>query len=283
MPIRPMSFRELLDLPFALIQANLVALAGMSAALLVVVELAVAGVIAGVAALTDGDDAALWWAAVLATMAGIWVLRFALRGYTVALGTARIFGGEPGWRAALARVRANLPGLLAFTLMFTLIGLPFLIVNGLPLLTLWVDSLAFVGLLVFTAPLGLLLVGWLAWLRAARALTVPVIVHERAGYRAATARSKLLVDTARWPNAWLWICHRLLLTVLVLPLLSLPLWAADITGTRRWAVIVLVTSAILLMTAFAEILDATTGLLCYVDRRCRREGMDIRLPDGARW
>ncbi|WP_225730423.1 MULTISPECIES: hypothetical protein [unclassified Nocardia] len=255
-----MSFRELLDTPFALIQANIVALAAVGAATLVLVELAVLGVVAGVSGLTDGSDVSTAWSAVLATAAGVWVLRFVLRGFTVALGTATVAGERIGWRQGFVRFGAEFVPLLVFSLLYTLVGVAVIAVSALLLITL---------------PFGML---WLGYLRAGRFVAVPVLFAERAGHAAAVARSKLLVGGTEWPTTGLWIAQRLLLVLLAVPLLGIPNYLADFSGTHRWAVIALLTSAVLLIAAFGEVVEASTRVVCYIDKRCRREGLDIRVP-----
>ncbi len=260
MPIRPLSFRELLDLPFALIQANIRALAGLSLAGLFAAEAIVIVVIAGVSRLTDGSDAGTAWAAILSTAACAWLLRFALRGTTIALGLATVDGAPIGWRTALGRFAVISGPLLVFQLLFTSVG---------------VGVIAVSSPLIVTLPLAVL---WLGWLRARRWLTVPVLFVERTSHRDGVARAKLLAEGAEWPTTGLWVAQRALFGLLAIPLLAIPLFLTDFSGTHRWPVIVLTTTAVLLVTAFGEVVEASSRVVCYVDRRCRREGLDIRIP-----
>ncbi|WP_280213483.1 hypothetical protein [Nocardia cyriacigeorgica] len=270
-PIRPMTFRELLDTPFALIQSAIRPLAGFGATLLIAAELVIAGVTAGVARLSDDDDAAVAWAVVVSTLVCLWLVRIALRGLTTAIGTGVIVGAPIDWRTALRRSGARLGPQLVFGSLFTLVGVA----------VLGLGTVLIIGL-----PFALL---WLGWLRANRFVAVPVIFAEGANHRTAVARSKLLIAGAQWPTVWLWLCLRALLLLTALPLLGIPWFLSDFSGTHRWAVIVLTTSAVLLIVAFGEIVESATRVVVYVDRRCRREGMDIRLPapapvaQGVRW
>ncbi|WP_406268535.1 hypothetical protein OH799_24600 [Nocardia sp. NBC_00881] len=259
-PIRPLTFRELLDVPFALIQANIRALAGLSVAGLLAAEAVVVAVTAGGSALTDGSDAGTAWAAILSTAACAWLLRFVLRGATVAIGLATVTGTPIGWRTALGRFCGTFGSLLKFQLLFTLMG---------------VGVMAVCGMLIVTLPLALV---WLGWLRARRWAAVPVLFVERTSHRDAVARSKLLVEGADWPTAGLWTTQRALFGLLTVPLLGIPWFLADFSGTHRWPVIVLSTGAVLLLTAFGEVVEASSRVVCYIDRRCRREGLDIRIP-----
>jgi len=259
-PIRPLSFRELLDEPFALIQANIVALACTTTIGLVLAELVVVGVTGGISFLTDGSDAGTASAVILATAACAWLLRFLLRGMTVAVGLATVAGSPIGWRTALGRVGAVAGPLLAFQVMYTLVGVGVL-VGG--------------SILIVTYPFALI---WLGYLRAGRFVAVPVIFVERTTHAGAVARSKLLVEGAQSSITGLWLACRALLVPIAVPLFGIPWYLADFTGTHRWQVIVLLTSAALLIIAFGEVVESATRVVSYVDRRCRREGLDIRVP-----
>lgn len=260
MPIRPLSFRELLDEPFALIQANIVVLACTTAIGLVLAELVVVGITGGISHLTDGSDAGTAWAAILTTAACAWLLRFLLRGMTVAVGLATVARSPIGWRTALGRVGAVAGPLLAFQVMYTLVGVGVL-VGG--------------SILIITYPLALI---WLGYLRAGRFVAVPVIFVERTTHAGAVARSKLLVEGAQSSITGLWLACRALLVLIAVPLLGIPWYLADFTGTHRWQVIVLLTSAALLIITFGEVVESAMRVVSYVDRRCRREGLDIRIP-----
>lgn len=260
MPIRPLSFRELLDEPFALIQANIVVLACTTVIGLVLAELVVVSVTGGISALTDGSDAGTAWAAILTTAACALLLRFLLRGMTVAVGLATVAGSPIGWRTALSRVGAVAGPLLLFQVMFTLVGIGVLVVGS---------------ILIITYPFALI---WLGYLRAGRFVAVPVIFVERTTHAGAVARSRLLVDGAQSSIAGLWFAGRALLVLVAIPLFGIPWYLTEFVGTHRWPVIVLLTSAALLIIAFGEVVESATRVVSYVDRRCRREGLDIRVP-----
>ncbi|MFI6170853.1 hypothetical protein ACIBCN_29015 [Nocardia sp. NPDC051052] len=263
-PIRPMTFRELLDVPFALIQANLLALAWLTALCLVAAELVVVAITAGSARLTGDADNAIAWAAILSTMACAWLLRLVLRGATVAIGLAGVSGAPIGWRTALRRVAKASGPLLVFQVLYTLVA---------------VGVLALSSLLIITFPFG---VAWLGWLRAKRFVAVPVMFVEGAPHRGAVARAKILVAGAEWQTVGLWFAQRCLLALLSVPLLGIPWYLSDFSGTHRWPVIVLLTSGVLLIIAFGEVVEAATRVVSYLDRRCRREGLDIHIPGQVR-
>ncbi|WP_174361834.1 hypothetical protein [Nocardia brevicatena] len=259
-PVRPLTFRELLDVPFALIQPDIGRLAGFAGILLLVGELAVVGATGGISHLTDGSDGGTTLAAILATMCCAWLLRFVLRGVSTAVGLARVFAEPIGWRTALSRFGTRWRPLLLFQALFTLVGVGVLLIS---------TPLSFIG------PIGLV---WLGRLRAKRFVAVPIIMAEGLPARAAMDRAHMLARSVLWPRAGLWICQRLLFGLLAIPLLAIPLFISDISGTHRWAFIVLLSSAALLLVAFGEIVEASSRVVCYVDLRCRREGLDIPVP-----
>lgn len=263
-PIRPLSFRELLDLPFAAIQADIKKLAALGLAGLVLAEDIVVAVTVSGSAATQGSDAGTAWSAILSTAVTGWLLRLFLRGVTTPIGLAGIHGTPMTWRGALGRLGNRFGPLLRDRLLYTLLGV------GLPAVGVLV---AFAGIFG-TVPL-------LGWLRARRQCLVPVLFEERATYRDAVGRAKILAAGAEWRLAGLWLALRALFLVVAVPLLSVPLFISDFSGTHRWAVIVLASSGVLLIAAFTEVVDAATSVVVYVDRRCRREAMDVRIPGPA--
>jgi hypothetical protein len=263
-PIRPLSFRELLDLPFAVIQADIKKLAALGLAGLVLAEDIVVAITVTGSAATQGSDAGTAWSAILSTAVTAWLLRLFLRGVTVPIGLAGIHGQPMTWRGAMSRLGNRFGPLLRDRLISTVLGIGLPVVGGLVVL---------LGLLG-TVPL-------LGWLRGRRLCVVPVLFAEQATYGGAVGRAKTLAVGAEWRLAGLWLAQRALFVVVSVPLLGLPLFISDFSGTHRWAVIVLATSGVLLIAAFTEVVDAATSVVCYLDRRCRREAMDVRIPAAA--
>ncbi|MEU1206567.1 hypothetical protein [Nocardia sp. NPDC005825] len=262
-PIRPMQFRELLDLPFALIQARITILAALlGAAWVAAVLVSVAGT-AAAAAITGDSDLGTFWGALLTSLLCAWALRFFVRGVTVPAGLDVVHRRPSTWRGVLRRLRSGAGPLLAYQVMYTLIGVGVLTV-GTPL--------------IFTAPFAVI---WLAWLRGRRFTLVPSIFDGSIGYREAARRAKLLAGGTEWQLVGLWLYLRVLLLVLAVPLLALPLFITDFSGTHRWTVTVLVFSIALLAVAIGELVESATQVVTYVDRRCRREAWDIRVPTGG--
>lgn len=263
-PIRPLRFRELLDEPFALLQAHLRPLAtlgGLGLAIALPVTLGITGL---VAELTDDDDAAVGWTAVGITALAIWLLRFVLRGATVVIGLADLAGVRLTLGAALRGWTSRIGPLTVAQLMFTLIGLGVLVPGA---------------VLVLTYPFALL---WLAFLRGRRVVVEPVILAEQLAHGAAVRRSKELTDGAGSTMAGMWLCQRLLFALLAVPLFGVPFYLSEFTGTHRWAVTGLLIGGTLLVTVIAEIIESAGRVVVYVDRRCARDGMDIRIPGGTR-
>ncbi|MGW0250109.1 hypothetical protein ACWDYH_26135 [Nocardia goodfellowii] len=273
MPVRPLTFRELLDLPFALVQANIGALVRLGAAGLVVAEIFVMAVTVGVSALTGGSDEGILWGAVLATLAAAWALRFLLRGTAVALGLADVAGRRITWRVALDRMGSFVRPMALYELPYTLI---WAVAFGVFCLLLTTAPVLGVTSLVLLALFGLPFLG--RW-RARHYVAVPVIAAERADRGTAAGRTKLLVAGKEWSLTGVWLTHRGLLLLLLLPLLGLGLFVADFSGTRMWTVVTLTTSAALLFLAFGEMVESATRVVSYLDLRCRREGLDIRIPE----
>ena len=86
----------------------------------------------------------------------------------------------------------------------------------------------------------------LAFVRARSFCAVPVIVAEGSGFRPAVARSKLLSVGYVGELAGIWFAVRGTMVVLLVPLLAVPWFLSDITGTQRVAAIGLLGGAFLL-------------------------------------
>ncbi|NKY36252.1 hypothetical protein HGA13_24745 [Nocardia speluncae] len=274
-PIRPLSFRELLDEPFALMQADIRVTAGCAAPLLVAGGSVVAAFIGLVSHLTDGSDDGTALAAVCATLVVAWVIRIVLRGVTVATGLARVGGAPIGARAAWWQTGQRLRPLLLTQLSFTAIGLAVLAPSMLLL------PFGFLGIVWFLLAYPFCWFG-LAWLRARHLVAAPVLFAEQSTARAALARAGLLTGTLRMQRTGVWICRQLVYSVLTAPLLGFALFVSDISGTHRWPFLVLLTGTVLLLAAFTEIVESSARVVGYLDLRCRREGMDIRIPVTSR-
>lgn len=260
-PVRPLTFRELTDLPFSVIQADIRKLIVFVVAGLVLAEDLVIAITSGCSLLTDGSDTGTAWSAIISTAVTAWLLRLFLRGVTVPIGMARVQGGSLTWRAAMRRCGGALGPLTVDRLLSPVIGVLIPAVGVV---------VVFIGL--FGAiPLA-------GWLRGRRMCVVPALFAESASYGGAVGRAKTLAVGAEWRLAGLWLSLRGLLLVVAVPLLGLPLFISEISGTHRWPVIVLSTLSVLLIASFAEVVDSATSVVVYIDRRCRREAWDVRIP-----
>ncbi|MQY22311.1 hypothetical protein [Nocardia macrotermitis] len=284
-PLRPLSFREQVDLPFAVIQADVRKLIVFVVAGLVLAADLVIAVTSVGSVLTDGSDSGTAWSAILSTAVTAWLLRLFLRGVTVPIGVARITGDSLTWRAALRRFGGKLGPLLLDRLQHTLTSV--LVPAVWILVGLWqlgsvLDFPAIGAVCVILGIIVALIAAPLAgWLRARRMCAVPVLFAESASYGVSVGRAKILAAGAEWRLAGLWLSLRALLLLVSVPLLGLPLFVSDFSGTHRWAVIVLSTASVLLISAFAEVVDAAGSVVVYIDRRCRREAWDVRIPRAA--
>ncbi|WP_147289041.1 hypothetical protein [Nocardia mexicana] len=264
LPIRPLSFRELLDLPFALIQSRVRLLAGMVGAAFVVSAGSVVAITAAGSVLTGGSDTGTAWSAVLSTLVFAWLLRAYVRGVAVPVGLASARRRAITWRAALRGLGAHAGQVLRYRVSSTGIGLGVLIPGAALIVTL-LPALALLG-----------------WARARRCLITPALLDKPMSYRDAAARAKNLAAGAEWRMAGAWLYLRAVLLVLVVPLLGVVLFVAEFSGTHRWATITLATAAALFVTAATEVVECASDVVAYLDRCCRREGLDIRIPHGAK-
>lgn len=274
-PIRPLSFRELLDEPFALVQADIRVTAGCAAPLLVAGGSVVAAVIGLVSHLTDGSDDGTTLAALGATLAVAWLVRTTLRGVAVTTGLARVNGTAIGAREALRQTGDRLGPLVLTQVASTGIGIAVLAPSTVFL------PFGVLGIVWFVLAYPCCVFG-LGLLRARYLVAVPVLIAERATARTALARAGLLSGNFRMQRAGVWFCRQLVYTVLMAPLLGLALFVSDISGTHRWPFLLLLTGTALLTAAFTEIVESSARVVGYLDLRCRREGLDIRVPEASR-
>ncbi|MEU6560040.1 hypothetical protein [Nocardia nova] len=261
-PIRPLSWRELADLPFAVLQYRIRAIAGPAGIGVVVALGIVLGVTALVTWITDGSSAGNAWAAILSTICCVWLLRLWTIGVTVPIGLGVVYRQPITVRAACGQFRTVAARLAADQLISVLIVLGILII-GTPLLVTLIPAII-----------------WIGRVMGNRWTVAPILYTESPPYRAAVARAKTLATGRVMPLAGLWIYLRGVLLALAVPVAGLLGFLSDISGTHRWAVTALLSLAALLISAFAAAVDAATAVIIHIDRRCVREGADIRIPTG---
>lgn len=261
-PVRPLSWRELADLPFAVLQHRIRPIAGSAGAGLAAALGIVAAVTALVSLATDDSSTGTAWAAILSTVCCAWVLRLWIVGVTVPIGLAVVDDQPITARTAAERLLPVSGRLLLNQVVSTSIGIGILLL-GTPLIVTLIPAVI-----------------WLARVRGTRWLIVPVLFAESIPYAAAVRRAKLLATGRVMPLAGLWLYLRGVLLVLAVPVAGLLGFLSDISGTHRWAVVILLSGAELLISAFAAAVDAATAVVVHLDRRCGREGWDIRIPTG---
>lgn len=259
-PIRPLQFRELLDLPFALIQTRIRTLAALYAVAVAVATGVAVGMTVVISIATGGSDSGTFWGALVVTLICAWTLRMFVRGTTVPIGLAVVHRKPASRRGALQQLAAEAGALLGYQVMYTLVGIGVLLL-GAPLL--------------ITLPLAAI---WLCWLRARKFTLLPVVFDESATYRPAALRAKILAAGSEWQLVGLLLYLRGLLLVLIVPLLALGQTVSGVSGTHRWTVTVLIIAFALLVIALAEMVESATQVVVYVDKRCRREAWDITVP-----
>ena len=261
-PVRPLSWRELADLPFAMLQHRIRLIAGLAGAGSAVALGIVAGITALVSFATDDSSAGTAWAAIVSTACCAWVLRLWTVGVTVPIGLAVVDDQPITARTAAERLFPVSGRLLLNQVISTSIGFGILLL-GTPLIVTLIPAVI-----------------WLARVRGTRWPIAPVLFTESIPYQAAVRRAKLLATGRVMPLAGLWLYLRAVLLVLAAPVAGLLGFLSDISGTHRWAVVVLLSGAVLLVSAFAAAVDAATAVVVHIDRRCGREGFDIRIPSG---
>jgi hypothetical protein len=127
-----------------------------------------------------------------------------------------------------------------------------------------------------------------AWLTADWAVAAPVAALEDRPLFAALGRARGLVSGGRWRTLWVTLFTLLIAAVVVAPLLSCQYYIGSVhevgdlfdgdpvSGATYWwlaGYVVLVT----LIQVLAAPYRAAVATMLYVDRRFRREGLDIRI------
>lgn len=261
-PIRPLSWRELADLPFAVLQARVRLVAGIAGIGVAVALGAVLGVTLLVSWASDDSKAGTVWAAVVSTLCCAWLLRLWITGMAVPVAAAVVHRQPITAGTAARRLGAVWAPLARHHLVSALIGIGITALGALLIITLIPSTI------------------WLGRVRARRWTVAPILFLESQRYSVAVTRAKMLATGRLMPIAGLWIFLRGLLIALAGPVVGLLGYLSDISGTHRWAVIALLAGAALLVTAFSAAMDAATAVVVHIDRRCAREGADLRIPGG---
>jgi hypothetical protein len=138
---------------------------------------------------------------------------------------------------------------------------------------------------------GLLLLGLGAYLYVAFALAPAAVVLERQGVRASLRRSRALVQGAWWRTFGILllvnVIAQVLAGILSVPFTALTLLVSWLTGDGEglnpYEILPLLVTAVgtILAAAVTWPFTAVSSALLYVDRRMRREALDIELTRAA--
>ena len=310
-PLRPLGVGEILDGAVTTIRRNPAPMLGLSAIVAVITQLLGVGLgyllFQDVAELESLSPTASF-GEVMNALAGLvgasaivvvvtWVATVLLTGILTVVVSRAVLGEYPTIGQAWAAARPRLPRLLLLTIVYSLIWLiPFLVtaLAGVLLAAAGVDDEATAGIVVV---LTFVAVPVAVWIYVRYALSGPALMLESSsrsttgparpiGVFGALRRSAELVR-----GSWWRLFGILLLILLIAGIISqvisvpfaLPAFFLDEPPSDSQFLITLVISAlggIVAATITAPFTAAATALL-YVDRRIRREGLDIELARAA--
>jgi hypothetical protein len=305
LPLRPLGFGTLLWTPFRTLRHNPAATFGSGLVVQLVSVIATAAVFVPFLAITfsrienasTADADAILSGSVggflllMLVPVGISVVASAfLQGVIVIEVASATLGEKLGFGALWRRAASRIWPLIGWTL---LVGAALLVALGLvALVIVLAASFDVAGLLIgiglaIVLGLGLIVLG--AWLGVKVSLVPSVIVLERAGIRAAVARSWRLTNGFYWRTFGTLLLVSVILNVaaniVVQPVSLLGTLLAviiDPTGTGTALTITIVTTVItviisLLIGAITAVVQAALVAVIYIDLRMRKEGLDLEL------
>ncbi|MBL7496868.1 hypothetical protein I6A84_33285 [Frankia sp. CNm7] len=257
MPLRPLSISETLDGTFAAMRTNPGATLGLTA-----IPGAVINILSTLIAIAAQDASFVSYALLRLVLAGLTLGLIVLMSGVLAVVVAEAsLGRKLGLGAAARRVAPRLPGLLALSVLVTLV-----VVLGL-----------------FTA--GVVSV----WLGILLCLAAPVYALEGGTVGEALSRSRYLMKGVWWRTLSILALAAVIAGVLVLVvavpvgLLTLPSESTftDPSGEPTTAgYVVQALGSLLAITIVTPVISGILAIL-YVDRRIRREGLDVALTRAA--
>ncbi len=294
-PLRPLSIGELLDGAVTAIRWNPRVMLGLSVAVATVTQLiqafVVYGLLSGTLA-TYGDllkgsttridsqqlvaafGGALLAAAVTGVITTVAVLL--LTGLITVVVSRAVLGQRLDSKAAWALLRPNLGRLVAVTLVIPLLFAAALLLASVPIM-LGVPSLGVA--LILGVGIGSVYAGVRLCLAGA------VVVIERSSVRAALGRSWQLVAGAWWRTLGILVLAGIIVVVVEqivqLPFTVLAGGASVLAGPVSAGAILLSTLGAIAASTIAWPFAAGVTVLIYVDRRIRREGLDLELARAA--
>jgi hypothetical protein len=310
-PLRPLGVGEVLDGAVTTIRRNPGPMLGLSAIVAVITQLLgvmLAYVLFQDVAEIESLSPTASFIEVLNALAGVigasaivvivtWVATVLLTGILTVVVSRAVLGEKPTIGEAWAAARPRLPRLLLLTIVYSLIWLiPFLVtaVVGVVLAAAGMDEGGIVAIIVI---LTLVAIPVTVWLYVRYALSGPALMLESTA-RSATGASRpvgvfgaLRRSAELVRGSWWRLFGILLLILLIAGIISqvisvpfaLPAFFLGEQPSDNQFLITLIVSAlggIVAATITAPFTAAATALL-YVDRRIRREGLDIELARAA--
>ncbi|MGW4646135.1 hypothetical protein [Kitasatospora sp. NPDC004289] len=292
-PLRPLSVGELLDGAFTTVRRYWRSTIGLSL-----------GVAVAEQSLTAGAE---WWGYEQPDAIGPAVLSIAAYLFAMLLGiiasglltmvvSKAILGQRATLGAAWAAARPQLLKLFGLTVITTLIMVGIALVAMAPMLVLAVADAdgALIGLAVLPLLAGLAV---MLWLMVQLSMAAPALMLEKQGVFTALSRSRRLVKGAWWRTFGITALGQfiagLIAAVFVLPFTVIGMAAVGedqftpnsdfgvFGATTPPSLILVLSIGAILASCITIPLVAAINVLLYVDRRIRREGLDIELARAA--
>lgn len=305
-PLRPLGVGEILDGAISSIRSQPKIMLGLSAVVAVASQLVTVPLTwlllkdTGDTALsvsqpaTPGEQIAFTASALSATLTQVVVTLIAallLTGILTVVVSRAVLGERISTGAAWAKARPRIPALLAVTGLVLLIELGVLAVAlapGLVLAAVSAPTVAVVVVLVIGVPIGLAAA---IYLYVAFALAPAAIVLERRRVRQSLRRSRELVTGAWWRTfgilALVNIIAQFLAGILAIPFTVVSLLVTFLVGDggviNPYAILPLLVTSVgtIVASALTWPFTAAATALLYVDRRMRREALDLELARAA--
>lgn len=305
-PLRPLGVGEILDGAISSIRAQPRIMLGLSALLAVITQVLVVPLTwlllrdvgdtaFGFEEPTSPDEQFAFTASAVSA-AGIQVVvtlvaALLLTGVLTVVVSRAVLGQTISAGQAWAQARPRIPALLGVTGLVLLIELGVLLVGlgpGILAVALNAPTVALVLAFLLGVPVAL---GLAVYLYVAFSLASPAIVLERRGVRASLRRSRQLVRGAWWRTFGILLLVNVIAQFLA-GILSVPFTVGTLLvsyltgggdGMNPYEILPLLVTALGTIVAAAVTwpFTAVSTALLYVDRRIRREGLDLELARAA--
>ncbi|MFH5208808.1 hypothetical protein ACHIPZ_11450 [Antrihabitans sp. NCIMB 15449] len=268
-PTRPLGFREAIDYPFAVIQANLALLAALTG-IAVAIGASIVSIAAVVVAAATGEiGSAVEWTVAGVTLFVAWLARVFLATITTTAAVLTYTQAPVTWRTVRSRSTSSalvrISGLQRSQIVIA--------VGVLSAIVLIADDSVAIGVLLLVF-LGFAVLA-LVYFGARNFVAVPAVIVENITTSQATQRSRALTTNAIGRMLGLWITMYSIVILLVLPIASLPQFVIDAVGGPDWVALLLTVLGFQLIAGVSIVVESSTRAVSYFDRRCTREGADI--------